>query len=160
MTKQLNIDNHKLMYHPERVAEWKEKGDCYPIYVEIGPTNRCNHKCVFCCYDFFVNKGRENINREVMLRTLKEMGEKGVKSVMFAGDGEPLLHENIIEFIEKANESGLDVSMTTNGSLLDKEKEEKILPKLSWIRFSVNAGSPENYANIHRTLKTKIVQRL
>jgi len=153
MAKDLKIDNHKLMYHPERVAKWAESGDCYPVYVEICPTNMCNHRCVFCCYDFFVNKSKENIDREVMLNTLREMAEKGVKSVMFAGDGEPFLHENIIEFIEKAKEFGLDVSMTTNGSLLTKEIAEKILPKLSWIRFSVNAGSPENYANIHRTLK-------
>ena len=48
----IDIDSHKLMYHPERVAEWKEKGDCYPIYVEIGLTNVCNHKCIFCGLDW------------------------------------------------------------------------------------------------------------
>ncbi len=145
----IEIDSHKLMYHPERVAEWKKNKDCYPIYVEIGPTNRCNHRCIFCCYDFFVNKTGINIDREVMLRTLKEMAEKGVKSIMFAGDGEPLLHKNIIEFVEKAKEFGLDVSITTNGSLLDDEKAKKILPHLSWIRFSVDAGTSETYAKVH-----------
>lgn len=153
MEKQLNIDSHKLMYHPKRVAKWIEKKECYPIYVEVGPTNKCNHKCIFCCYDFFINKSRANIDREIMLRTLREMAEKGVKSIMFAGDGEPLLHENIIEFIEKAKEFGLDISMTTNGNLFDEEKAEKILPHLSWIRFSINAASPETYTIIHKTLK-------
>ena len=43
-----DVDNHKLMYHPERVSEWEEKGDCAPIYAEIGPTNTCNHRCGFC----------------------------------------------------------------------------------------------------------------
>jgi hypothetical protein len=33
MAKQLEVDNHKLMYHLERVIEWKQKGDCYPIYI-------------------------------------------------------------------------------------------------------------------------------
>ncbi len=149
MAEQINIDNHKLMYHPKRVAEWKNKRDCYPIYVEIGPTNRCNHKCIFCCYDFFVNKTGINIDRKVMLRTLKEMAEKGVKSIMFAGDGESLLHENIVEFVEKAKEFGLDVSITTNGCLFDNEKAKKILPHLSWIRFSVDAGTSEIHAKVH-----------
>ena len=47
MAQQPEVDNHKLMYHPERVTEWRERKDCYPIYVEIGPTNACNHRCIF-----------------------------------------------------------------------------------------------------------------
>ncbi|MDO8528374.1 MAG: radical SAM protein, partial [Nanoarchaeota archaeon] len=83
----IDISNHKLMYHPKRVYEWNEKGDCYPIYVEIGLTNLCNHKCIFCALDFLKHEGNF-IDREVMLKALKEMGEKGVKSIMFAGEGE------------------------------------------------------------------------
>lgn len=145
----IEIDNHKLMYHPERVAEWMKNGDCFPVYVEIGPTNRCNHRCVFCCYDFYVNKTGANISRQIMLKTLKDLADNGTKSVMFAGDGEPLLHENIVEFVEKAKEFGMDVSMTTNGNLLDSEKAEKILPNLSWIRVSLDAGSPETHSKVH-----------
>jgi len=148
---EINIDEHKLIYHPERVSEWIEKGDCYPIYLEIGPTNRCNHRCIFCCYDFFVNTNRRDIDTEVMLRTLKELASKGAKSVMFAGDGEPLLHKDIGLFTQKAKEFGLDVSMTTNGVLLTKDKIEQCLPNLSWIRFSIDSGSSENHAQIHNT---------
>ena len=45
---QLDFDR---IYHPERVSEWLRKGDCYPIYVEIGPTNRCNHHCIFWAFN-------------------------------------------------------------------------------------------------------------
>lgn len=150
MKEKIDVDSHKLMYHPERVAEWQEKNDCYPIYVEIGPTNVCNHRCVFCALDF-LNYGKDLIDREVMLATLKDMAEHGVKSVMFAGEGEPLLHPNICEFVNKAKEFGIDISITTNGVHLTKEKIESCLPSLSWIRFSVDSGSPENYATIHGT---------
>ena len=147
----MEIDSHKLMYHPKRVVKWSEKGDCYPLYVEIGPTNRCNHRCVFCCYDFFVNKNLESIDREVMLKNLKDMSEKGVKAVMFAGDGEPFLHKDICEFVEKSKEYNMDVSMTSNGAPLTQEKIERCLPNLSWIRFSVDAGTPETHSKIHGT---------
>ena len=90
----MNVDNHKLMYHPERVAEWKEKGDCYPVYVEIGPTNACNHNCVFCALDW-VGSDKTFIDKDVMSSTLEDMAKNGVKSIMFAGEGEPLLHKNI-----------------------------------------------------------------
>ena len=150
MAEPTNVDSHKLMFHPKRVAEWQEKSDCYPIYVEIGPTNICNHRCVFCALDF-LGYGREIIDREVMLATLKDMAEHGVKSVMFAGEGEPLLHKNICEFVNKAKEHGMDISITTNGVHLTREKIESCLSSLSWIRFSVDSGSPENYSQIHGT---------
>ena len=143
-----NVDNHKLIYHPERVAEWRENGDCFPIYVEIGLTNSCNHKCIFCALDFLESKGKF-INREVMLKTLEELRKGGVKSVMFAGEGEAVLHPDICEFVEKAKESGMDISITTNGVPLTREKIERCLPNLSWIRFSVDSGSPENYSLVH-----------
>lgn len=145
----IEVDSHKLAYHPKRVSEWCEKGDCFPIYVEIGLTNRCNHRCIFCALDWVNHEGKD-IDREVMLRTLKEMASCGVKSVMFAGEGEPLLHKDICLFVKKAKEYGLDVSITTNGVLFDKEMAEKILPCLKWIRFSVDAGTRERYAKIHK----------
>lgn len=147
---EIDISDHKLMYHPKRVDEWNEKGDCYPIYVEIGLTNLCNHKCVFCALDFLKHDGIF-IDRGVMLKALKEMGEKGIKAIMFAGEGESVLHSDIGLFVKTAKENGIDVSITTNGIPLTKEKIKDILPSLSWIRFSIDSGSKENYSIIHRT---------
>ncbi|MAH03313.1 radical SAM protein [Candidatus Pacearchaeota archaeon] len=148
----IDVDNHKLMFHPERVAEWKKEEDCYPIYVEIGPTNTCNHRCAFCALDY-LEYGRDFIDKDIMVSTLKNMGEQGVKSVMFAGEGEPLLHKNIGLFVETAKKSGIDVSMTTNGVPFTDEKIKQILPNLSWLRFSINSGSSKNYSQVHKTKK-------
>ncbi len=150
MKKQPEVDNHKLMYHPERVAEWKKRGDCFPVYVEIGPTNRCNHNCIFCALDW-LEKGVQEIDKSVLIPALKDMAFYGVKSVMFAGEGEPLLHKDISIFTREAKKYGLDVSMTTNGTQFTQEKIEQCLPHLSWIRFSMNAGTSETYAKVHKT---------
>lgn len=144
------VDWYKLMFHPERVSEWKKRGDCFPIYVEIGPTNKCNHRCVFCSLDW-LEHGTQEIDKDVMVSTLEDMAKSGVKSIMFAGEGEPLLHKDIGLFVKKAKEYGLDVSITTNGVAFTKEKMEQCLPNLSWIRFSINGGSPESYSSIHQT---------
>ncbi|MEK6935687.1 MAG: radical SAM protein [Nanoarchaeota archaeon] len=150
MRPKIEVDNHKLMYHPERVAEWKEKGDCYPIYVEIGPTNRCNHGCVFCALDFLEN-GTDMIDTKIMISTLENMANHGVKSIMFAGEGEPLLHKDIGLFTQKAKGYGLDIAITTNGVAFTQKKREQCLPNLSWIRFSIDSGEPKNYAKVHGT---------
>ncbi len=149
MPEPTNVDTHKLMFHPKRVADWHEKGDCYPVYIEIGLANSCNHKCIFCALDFLKNKGTF-INTELMISTLKELGEVGVKSIMFAGEGEPLLHKDIGLFVKTAKQAGIDVSITTNGVLFSKQLAEQILPYLSWVRFSVDAGTSETYSKIHR----------
>jgi MoaA/NifB/PqqE/SkfB family radical SAM enzyme len=148
--KKVEVDSHKLMFHPERVAEWKEKGDCAPIYVEIGTTNYCNHNCVFCALDY-LERGMVYIDSDVMKSALVSMANIGVKSVMFAGEGEPVVHKNIGDFVQTAKANGMDISITTNGVLFNKRKREECLPYLSWIRFSIDSGSPENYAWAHGT---------
>lgn len=145
------IDDHKLIYHPERVAQWRKQGDCFPIYIEIGLTSKCNHKCVFCALDWLDNKPLD-IDREVLMHALRDMAQHGVRSVMFAGEGEPLLHREAPVFIKYANENGLQVAITTNGVPFVREKAAACLPYLSWIRFSVNAGTPEKYAEVHNTI--------
>ena len=134
----IEVDNHKLVYHPQRVSEWLQTGDCFPLYVEIGPTNRCNHRCIFCALDYLEHT-RKDIDPAVMIRTLIDIGRCGVKSVMFAGEGEPLLHKNICEFIETAKKNGMDVAMSTNGALFGEDILKKTLPHLSWVRYSLDA---------------------
>jgi len=148
----LDIDHHKLIYHPERVAEWSANGDCFPIYVEIGLTNRCNHRCTFCALDWLEHGGKD-LDSEVACRNLENMASNGVKSVMFAGEGEPLLHKDIGKIVKVAKESGIDVSITSNGNLFNSNLAQELLPNLSWIRFSIDAGTPETYALIHGTRK-------
>lgn len=144
----IEVDNHKLMYHPERVAEWKQTRDCFPIYVEIGPTNRCNHQCMFCALDYLEHGGAD-IDSEILCKNLENMAKHGVKSVMFAGEGEPFLHKDTPLFVKVAKENGMDVSIASNGVPFTNKKAEQCMPYLSWIRFSIDAGTPETYAELH-----------
>jgi radical SAM protein with 4Fe4S-binding SPASM domain len=78
------------------------------------------------------------------------MGSLGVRSIMFGGEGEPLLHADIANIIAHARSAGIDVAMSTNGVFLLPELAEQILPDMAWIKVSINAGSPAGYADIHR----------
>lgn len=144
-----DVDSHKLMYHPERVTEWKEDGVCGPLHIEVGITNRCNHSCTFCTLDW-INHKTDNIDSGTFLRVLDSAKDMGVKSIYFAGEGEPTLHPDFPLFIKYAYDLGIKVSLATNGSLLTADKAINILPYLSWVRFSVDAGTKETYSKIHR----------
>ena len=149
----LRVDSHKLQFHPARVAQWQaadtweKAGNVYPIYVEISPVGACNHRCKFCAVDYIGYKA-VMLEPGILIERLCEMGKLGVKGVMFAGEGEPLLHKNIDLIVEGTVRSGIDVSFTTNGTLLNKLDT---LERCQWVKVSVNAGTSKTYAAVHRT---------
>ncbi len=144
------IDGHKLLYHVPRVNAWLEGENTYPIYIETSPSGACNHRCRFCGKDFMQYQHRF-LDWSVFKDRLAEMGRLGVKSMMHAGEGEPLLHEHLEDMIRHGKEAGIDQALNTNGVLLKPERAERILPHAEWIRVSVDAGTPETYSALHRT---------
>ena len=150
MSDRYAIDSHKLHLHPARVAAWLEGGNIAPVYIEVSPSGACNHRCRFCALDFMGYKPRF-LPVDPFCERLREMGAAGVRSIMYAGEGEPFLHRDMAKIAQKTKEAGIDVAFTTNGVLLRGDTARAILPVTSWIKVSCNAGSSETYARIHRT---------
>lgn len=144
------IDSHKLLFHPGRVAAWQAGELTYPIYMEISPSGACNHRCTFCGLDFMGYKAHK-LDTAMLKARLTEMGRLGLKSVMYAGEGEPFLHADMADIILHTKAAGIDVALTTNGTLMGEDIARTILPVTSWIKVSCNAGDPETYAAVHRT---------
>lgn len=144
------IDSHKLIYHVSRVNDWLRGEIIYPIYMEISPSGTCNHRCTFCALDFMEYQKRY-LDVSVFKERLSEMGRLGVKSIMYAGEGEPLLHKEIAGIIACTKRCGIDVALTTNGVLLRERLAEKILADVEWIKVSINGGTSNTYARIHQT---------
>lgn len=147
------IDRHKLFWHLDRVAEWQKERMVAPIYIEISPVSYCNHQCIFCGLDFAHNE-QVMMDAEILMIRIEEMAKLGVKSIMFAGEGEPLLHPRLADITAHAKNCGIDVSITTNGMAGNRDLWEKLLPSLTWIRFSIDAATPETYAVVHGIFPT------
>jgi len=165
MTDKYAIDSHKLIYHPRRVADllavgddWQRARDIYPIYIEVSPVGACNHRCTFCAVDYIGYQARM-LDAQAFLPRLEEMAGLGVKSIMYAGEGEPLLHKYIREITLATKKAGIDVAFTTNALLLHEDFVQETLASISWIKASVNAGTAETYARVHRT-KEKDFERV
>lgn len=144
------IDSHKLLYHVGRVNDWLNGKNIYPLYMEISPCGTCNHRCEFCSVDFMGYQKRK-LETGRLKEIISELGQLGLKSIMYAGEGEPFLHPNIAEIAEHAQKSGIDNAFTTNGVLLKPAILDMILPVTEWIKVSCNAGTRETYAKIHST---------
>jgi GTP 3',8-cyclase len=156
LSDKYSIDSHKLILHPVEVSKWYEAKDdweklkkIYPVYVEISPYGGCNHRCTFCALDYM---GYENISLDfnVLKDTLSDMAQKGVKSVMFAGEGEPLLFTNLDLLVEHCSKIGIDTSLTTNFVPSNKKAVQRFVENCSWIKVSLNAGTAKTYAAVHQ----------
>jgi cyclic pyranopterin phosphate synthase len=160
MSDRFRIDGEKMSLHPTRVAQWlaakddwDKAKDVFPLYVEISPVGYCNHECTFCGVDYMLARpDKPQIAIDVMKGMLSNMAENGVKSVMFAGAGEPLLYKPLADAIVHADGVGIDTAITTNGVLLHEAFARRALaaPRLRWIKVSINGGTRDVYAKIHR----------
>ncbi len=144
------IDSHKLIYHVGRVNDWLNGKEIYPIYLEIAPSGACNQRCTFCALDYLAYKP-VYLDTRLLKARLYEMALLGVRSIMYAGEGEPLLHKDIADIVNYTKKVGIDVAITTNGVFLKEELLDMILNNVTWIKVSINAATRKTYSQIHRT---------
>ena len=132
------------------------------IYIEI--TNNCNLNCSFCSE---VKRKRKYMTIEefnIILNKIKDYTDY----IYLHVKGEPLLHPNIIEFINLADKYNIKVNLTTNGTLFNKyAKELGKCSNLNKINFSLHSeNDKDNYLedifnNIkYLNNKTTIIYRL
>jgi len=95
--------------------------------LRISVTDRCNFRCVYCMprevfgpdYKFLARD--QLLSFEEIARLARIFKDHGVEKVRLTG-GEPLLRKNLEHLIEMlADIPGLDLTLTTNGSLLAKK---------------------------------------
>lgn len=142
------IDSHKLLYHPDRTSDWLAGANVYPIYAEISPSGACNHRCIYCGLDFMKYQARK-LETTLLKKRLVELGKLGLKSIMYAGEGEPFLHPDMADIIDHTKKSGIDVGVTSNAVFFDEKTAQKTLPYMSWIKVSINGATRETYSKIH-----------
>lgn len=87
------------------------------IYIEI--TNVCNLHCDFCPK---TKRTPTFLSKQEFTHILEQVSPY-TNHVYLHIMGEPLLHKDIKEFIELAAEKNIKVNLTSNGTLLSKEKD-------------------------------------
>ena len=105
-------------------------------YIEI--TNICNLRCDFC-------PGTKRSARSMSIAEFTNAAKKlqgAVKYLYLHVMGEPLLHENLTDFLDIAGNLGFRVCLTTNGTLLGNRGEE-LLSHAALHKISVSLHSME-----------------
>lgn len=144
--RKLILDSHKLGCHYDRVEAWEAGERIAPVSVDMALTRACGAMCSFCYAMIQESQTRSSIKEKHALNLLDDFAEIGVRSVSLVSDGESTLSPSYVPFINHAHELGIDVGNATNGWEWGPEKAEQVLPKLKWVRFTVAAGTPSEYA--------------
>ena len=108
-----------------------------PIYVKFKLMFACNLKCEMC------NHWRETreppLTNDRIREILAELAALGCRKVHLSG-GEPLLRPRIPDLIAYATELGLKVTMTTNGTRVDKAMAKTLVESgLRGVNVSLDA---------------------
>ena len=122
----------------------KDKFERPIISLRITLTNRCNVNCLYCHHDGMV-RSKDEMTSDELYTICKVAKNIGVKKIRLSG-GEPLLKKDIVETVRKiASLDFKDISMTTNGILLEKYAQELKDAGLDRVNVSLDTLNRETY---------------
>ena len=155
MEKATPYSNLKIFAHAQALQDISDGKRIAPIYIRIKPTNYCNHKCYYCSYADSELGLRDSVNKqdqipwEKMQEIISDISDMGVKAVTFSGGGEPLVYPYIVETMQQILNAGIDLSIITNGQLLNGERAD-VLANAKWVRISFDSANAQTYAKVRQ----------
>ncbi|MBT4522213.1 MAG: radical SAM protein, partial [Halieaceae bacterium] len=117
--------------------------DFAPISINLDLTTACNYACDHCVDLDILNTGIR-FDHNKLLSSLELMANRGMKSVIVIGGGEPTLYPHFSETIRFMKQLGLQVAIVSNGAGNRKIAEvADCMDQQDWVRLSLDAGSDD-----------------
>jgi radical SAM protein with 4Fe4S-binding SPASM domain len=129
-----------------------------PKRVVVEPTNACNLGCAYCGNKDMM-RPRTYLSMELYTRLLDEMVELGIPRITLHTVGEPTLHPRIAEMVKMATDRKRVVTISTNGTTLNKNGLARALVEAApdLLNFSADAADDETLAKTRDGLKASVV---
>lgn len=122
-------------------------------YLRVSVTDRCNLRCVYCMpAEGVVWQPHETIlTYEEIAAVVREAAANGIRAVRLTG-GEPLVRKNLPDLVRMiAAIPGIeDISLTSNGLMLEKMAGALVDAGLRRINLSLDTLKPDKFARITR----------
>lgn len=116
-----------------------------PLSILVSPTDYCDIKCIFCPFHgLTADTSRKKIKMslglfEDLIEQMKEFPQR-TKTMIFAGRGEPTLHQELPQMIRLAKTTVDSIRLTTNGVNLSPVLNKQLIDAgLDYMKISVPA---------------------
>jgi len=123
-------------------------------YLRLAVTDRCNLRCEYCMPPQGVPhlEHEEILTYEEIVRFLEICVQAGISKVRLTG-GEPLVRRDLDHLVREISGllPSLDISLTTNGTLLSRYAEALKSAGLKRVNISIDSLDPDTYRRITRT---------
>jgi len=124
-----------------------------PVSINLDLTTACNFACDHCVDMKILNKPFR-FDHENLLESLKLMADRGLKSVIVIGGGEPTTYRYFGETIRFMKDLGLQISIVSNGSGMKRIAEiADCLGACDWVRLSLDSGTDPTFQAMHKPRK-------
>ena len=144
----MGTQNNKEMI---TIGELVDREKRHLNYLRISITDRCNLRCLYCVPEGRIPKlgHQEILSHEEILRLVNIAIKLGIRKVRITG-GEPLVRRGAIDLLRRLTSIRelKDVSLTTNGVLLEANAQRIFDAGIRRINISLDSLSREKYAHI------------
>ncbi len=123
--------------------------------IRISVTKRCNFGCIYCHDEGLGPVARprmphdEEMTLDEVERIVRVAREFDIRSVKFTG-GEPLVRQDMEQIVDRTVRQIDDVSMTTNGSMLEARAEALRDAGLKRVNVSIDSLDPKAFQDIRK----------
>ena len=133
-----------------------EMPDLAPLSINLDLTTACNFACDHCI-DWDILNSKEKHEDEQLRVSIERMAERGLRSVILIGGGEPTLYPGFVDFVAFLKKLDLSVSVVTNGSRGDRILQAAPhFTKGDWVRYSLDSGSNDVFQRMHHPAKKSL----
>ncbi|NPA62991.1 MAG: GTP 3',8-cyclase MoaA [Methanococci archaeon] len=118
--------------------------------LRVSITNKCNLKCFYCHQEGHQSNNNRFMTAEEIGKIVRTSTKFGVKKIKISG-GEPLLRKDVCNIVENIKDERIkDISLTTNGILLENLAENLKNSGLDRVNVSLDTLNPLLYKKITR----------
>lgn len=150
----------KILFIAEQLRQISEGNFPPPITVDTDTSNACNQKCIFCNSQVFRKKTKYcNMPKGHLLTLADFYNDWGVKSTCIGGGGEPLMNDELKQFIPRLARYGIESGVITNGVKLDNEYAYMIVDNCRFLGISCDAATVDTYKKMRGTRDLEKVLR-
>lgn len=127
--------------------------DFAPVSINLDLTTACNYQCDHCVDLDILNTGIR-YDHDKLIESLTLLADRGLKSVIVIGGGEPTLYPKFSETIRYMKALGLQVAIVSNGTGNAKIADvADCMDKNDWVRLSLDSGTDETFQAMHNPRK-------